>query len=165
MVSPKKAHRHLCHEDHPQLFFTPITACNRTHEKEERSQEWGVARGGTASQPCCKALLAIPSKLPCHGGSSGMTCEEPRAQALLPGDYEHSRAQRKGAHLGAGFLNALLHRDGHPLQQLLQLKLLLLPQRGQVRKSQVAMERSHLAVWPGIPTPVLASHAGAPPSR
>lgn len=53
---------------------------------------------------------------------------------------------RRWAHLRTGLLDALLHRDGHPLQQFLQLQLLLLPKEGNKSwKSQVTTERTHPA--------------------
>lgn len=57
----------------------------------------------------------------------------------------HSFSQaEEWAHLCTGFLNALLHRNGHPLQQFLQLQLLLLPKGNRSRKSQVTKDRIHL---------------------
>ena len=56
--------------------------------------------------------------------------------------------QRCWAHLRTGLLDALLYRDGHPLQQLLQLQLLLLPHEGnRSRKHQMAVDRTHPATW------------------
>lgn len=70
---------------------------------------------------------------------------EPKLKAHLLEDYGNYvilTPSREGrAYLCTGFLNAFLYRDGHPLQQLLQLQLLFLPQEAnRSRKSQVAKE-------------------------
>ena len=73
--------------------------------------------------------------------------EGSKFQAHLLEDEENhltlSRAERSWAHLCTGLLNALLNGDGHPLQQLLQLQFLLLPQAGRrLRKSPEVKERT-----------------------
>lgn len=71
-----------------------------------------------------------PTSRTAHNRSTSNTPQEEKELYKLPFVKPSSRfiSKWRRAYLSAGFLNALLYRDGHSLQQLLQLQLLLLSQ-------------------------------------